>query len=288
MNGPKYLIGAKVLATSLLATNTKYPIILMVTNDVEIDDEIKVLFNQVIQIDYIKRNCKPLMTKMMQHNYTTWIESSFTKLNVFNKKIFTDFDKLIYLDADQLVIKNIDHLFQLSTPALSFDSEFSNKYHINGIYNPYQFVKHGETIHHTIIQRNFNDTIVGSSGTIVLTPSNEFFSTLMFLLYKQPDIPYGFNLYNGFEEQILAETFIHLGISPTHLSKLYCWNAGHYKLLDNATLYVVNYYGLKKPWLDRPLFLDNFIWLYFRDLMKKYVKNKCDCVFYIVFFKCMC
>ena len=43
-----------------------------------------------------------------------WIDKSFTKFNMLN---LIEYDKVIQLDADMIAIRNLDELFELSTPA---------------------------------------------------------------------------------------------------------------------------------------------------------------------------
>lgn len=264
MNGNSYLEAAQVLSTSILNTNTLHPLIIMVTPDVSADARLKLLpfFHHIIEIPVIEYPCKPLITPTMNTIYGAWIEKSFTKLNVFKESVYPiKYDKILYLDADQVVLENLDHLFNLPTPALSFDSEFSNKYHGKGIYNPYKYKKHGDVIDYRSIAENFYNCIVGASGTMVLTPDDTFFQAAINIL-KNYQI-YGHKLYNGFEEQLLAETFIHTKTHITHLSKTYSWCAGQYHALSNGKAAVVNYYGLEKPWLKQSNYVDQFVWHYF-------------------------
>ncbi|MGI4814583.1 MAG: hypothetical protein ACRYGG_14795 [Janthinobacterium lividum] len=273
MGNGHYLNGAKVLATSLMKTNSKFPIILFVTPDVVIDAECLMLFDEIITINYITHKCKNLMTDSMDRIYGSWIEKSFTKLNVFNEKWYSRrMEKIIYLDADQIVLENLDHLFNLPTPAMSFDSEYSDMYFIQGINNPFKHLTSGDIVPYKMLRDNFYKNIVAASGTMIISPNQMFFDRAIAILKSYDE--YGHKIYNGFDEQLIAETLIDLKINSTHISKLYCWNAGQYQALRSGMAYVINYYGRSKPWLSPKIkYFDEFIWEYFFHLKREYTDS---------------
>lgn len=274
MNGNSYVEGAKVLATSILKTNTKYPIFIFVTPDISesIRADLKKFFDDVFEIDYINHKCIELKTKNMQNIYGNWIEKSFTKLRILEETYLKDYDKLCYLDADQVVLSNIDDLFLLNTPALCYDSEYSNKYLRNGFKNAFTNYKHSETVKWEFLSDNFKSPMIGKTGIIIFKQNNNWFNTCIEILNKSQI--YGHkHLFNGFEEQLLAEMFIKLKIDTTNISLMYCWCGGQFQaILPKSNVKIINYYGKEKPWnTDNSIYLDYYIWKYFeKEMLDKY------------------
>lgn len=90
MNGSKYVHGALAMAWSIKRFRTKYPIICMVTPDVNehCTEMLNKVFNYLIVVPYISYKCIPLKTSRQRNLYNSWIESSFTKFNCLNPVFF--------------------------------------------------------------------------------------------------------------------------------------------------------------------------------------------------------
>ena len=94
-----YLEGAHYLHHSLKRAQSKYPLIIMVTENIE---------------DLINQNSENYTYRVIPHysfecNYGGLTNKEcINKLYAFN---FTEYDKLFYLDADCLVFENIDFIF---------------------------------------------------------------------------------------------------------------------------------------------------------------------------------
>lgn len=268
MLGDEYVEGALVLAKSLLLSGTKHDLICMITNDVS-DHARELLiryYTRVVLVDFIEYSCPKMLTRRQDQLYGKWINYSFTKWQCLS---MSDYSKIIYLDADQLVIRNIDHLFDLTAPALCFCSEY---------YTYYDSFAHGATITPTNIKAFFRyNKILGKTGTVVLNPDKDLLSTIQQLLNKNNKCLVKNRYHNGFDEQIFLQALIKNNISVTQLSLMYVWNAGNYQRLSkNLEPSVINYYGDIKPWQivndNKISYMDLFIWKYFKMLMERDMK----------------
>lgn len=256
-----YLPGVLVTAYSLMKTQTPADIVIMVTPDVsqeaqqqiiELNTQPNTQPNKVIihNVPYIKFTSKPLKSARVRELYP-WIASAYTKWNVLT----LPYDKVILLDADMLIVKNIDHLFDMQTPAALFNSAFAQPCGtLPARYNAiakdaYDWVPHGTRIPHEIITRELKTgPLVGMSSIMVLTPSMAEFTHLCEVLELAQ--PFGYPaVYNGHDEQsiawfyatILRKDFynIHQRYSMIQFKKNY---------LINEQPYVLHYFSDQKPW----------------------------------------
>lgn len=100
-----YLLGTLALNYSLNSTNTQYPLIVLVTEN--INSEVRRIL-EINNIRYLEvPNIQSRIKKGIKKEYPHW-ENTFSKLTVFG---MTQFDKIIFLDSDMLVMDNIDELF---------------------------------------------------------------------------------------------------------------------------------------------------------------------------------
>ena len=98
-----YLVGARVLHQSIKDTNTKYPMVVLVTDGVSMDS-ISILKSDgcfVKKIDVVPN------PKSDEIRYK-WV---YTKLRAWE---LTEYDRVVFLDADIVVLDNIDELFDNS------------------------------------------------------------------------------------------------------------------------------------------------------------------------------
>ncbi|KNE55558.1 hypothetical protein AMAG_17793 [Allomyces macrogynus ATCC 38327] len=107
-----YADGALVLATSLRAVGTQYPIMCLHTNHVRAHtrSRLAAAFDRVIPVGPIFVD-DPRLALL---NGRPELRTSFTKLRAWT---LTQFEKLVFLDADTLVVQNLDDL--MDRPELS-------------------------------------------------------------------------------------------------------------------------------------------------------------------------
>lgn len=105
----KYLEGVLALKRGLDNVKTKYPLYVVVNENIGIDIE-KVI--KKYNINIIHRNSILIPDSMRERNKEfekdRW-NYTFDKLNVFS---LTQFEKIVFLDSDLYIRKNIDILFE--------------------------------------------------------------------------------------------------------------------------------------------------------------------------------
>lgn len=258
MHADGYLPGVLVAAFSLIKTQTTADIVIMVTPDVSQEarqqiDTLNTEKNKVIiwPVPYIQYNSKPLKSARVRELYP-WIKTSYTKWNALT----LPYDKVILLDADMLVIKNIDHLFDMQTPAALFNSAFARpcgtlpaRYTVAAV-DAHGFVPHGALIPHALITKELKTgPLVGMSSVMVLTPNVAEFTHLCEVLELAQ--PFGFPaVYNGHDEQSIAWFYatilqrdfynIHQRYSMIQFKKNY--------LPKGDQPYILHYFSDQKPW----------------------------------------
>ena len=97
----KYLKGAYYLYKSLIKTKSKYPFLLLVTDN-------------LLTQDYEYLDSKKIPYKIIKHKafkQENRFKDTINKFEVLNLK---EYDKVFFIDSDILLIKNIDFLFDLS------------------------------------------------------------------------------------------------------------------------------------------------------------------------------
>jgi hypothetical protein len=272
MKGNAYIPGALALAQSLRSVGTKHKIVCMVTDDVTDYEELKLLFDEVVNIKYTDIN--PLTKSKFNDRYDTWVTQSATKWRCLE---LTQFDKVMFVDSDVVFIKNFDYIFNLKCPAATFFNNWKDKKYCNNNFD----------IPDNIILDHIK-TDYGPLATMILLPT-----------IKNCDFGSWVNAYfnvhidskSTYDEQTIGEYLIY---------KKYKWHCIDYKynyMINKNTLFtnkqdiphILHYYN-KKPWIyDDGNTLFNYVyWTYLynackdHEQLKKYItkhnlpKNEID------------
>lgn len=251
MCGDGYVPGALVLARSIRESKSAYPIWCMVTPDVSAGARsvLAQSFDRVVPVDYIKYPCRKMLSTKQQRMYGGWIESSFTKWHVLDPVTFP-VDRVMFIDADIILLENIDELFGLSAPAATYSLPWARPWTAGGMYNPYGVRKHGDKISLGDVAQGLDPpmpSLVGLGSLVLVQPHTETFTAMMRVLTAEP--LYGHRLCtSGFDEQLLAETFIRCGLVPTYIHQRYNWHAGKDYWLEKGDRPRVRHYFNDKPW----------------------------------------
>ena len=127
LTNDSYSYGIVLLVESMKKVNTKYPLHVLVTDNVS--DAVLELLNQLENVTYEKVDTIPITDYIYVHNEkinaplaVTW-KNCWTKFRIFN---LTQFDKIVFLDADIMVMKNLDHLFEKPHMTAALDGEYFN------------------------------------------------------------------------------------------------------------------------------------------------------------------
>lgn len=93
------------LAYSLKLVNSKYPLTVVVPDDV---DEKLIILIKKLQLNTIALPSVKIPEEFLLNNTSPRWNQTFFKLQVFN---LTQFEKIVFLDLDMIVVRNIDDLF---------------------------------------------------------------------------------------------------------------------------------------------------------------------------------
>jgi alpha-N-acetylglucosamine transferase len=126
-----------VLAKSLRLTGTKHVIACMITSNVSVlaQDELHKFFDAVHVVDYYRAEVTRLKTDKTEQRYGSWMSISLTWYQALKLE---QYKKVLLLDSDVAILRNIDHLFQLQTPAGCFHSFWKSLF--------YGWLRHGDKV----------------------------------------------------------------------------------------------------------------------------------------------
>lgn len=113
-----YLEGVLCLIESLKNTGTKYPITVLITNNIsnETEETLKKFGANIIRKNKIDIP-ESIKAKNDKGIFSHWT-NTFDKLAIFE---LTEFDKLVYVDSDMLIRNNIDELFEKGSVSATID-----------------------------------------------------------------------------------------------------------------------------------------------------------------------
>jgi alpha-N-acetylglucosamine transferase len=223
MKGDNYLPGIMVSMYSVLRTKTKNDLVVMTTPDVseEAKNNIKKL-GKIVEIDYIEFKIADIYSEKQKQTYSSWMDVAFTKWNCLK---LIEYNKVLLIDADAIILDNIDHLFNLETPAAPFNTSYLEKKYINqinkklenrklstfkqkeyngfllnpheGKFGPDNYLMHGEIVTPNIMRKilyydnNSNKkTMSLVASTILLSPSIDDFNLFIDMMKNMQ--PFGF------------------------------------------------------------------------------------------------
>jgi lipopolysaccharide biosynthesis glycosyltransferase len=270
MKGDAYVPGAIVSAYSMRKTKTPYALVCMVTDDVteHAREQLRVVFDEVVVIEYIRERCRQLRTRKQQKIYEDWVGEAFTKWQALS---LVQYNKVLFVDADKIIFSNVDHIFELPTPAGSFTSPWAWPYKKPGINNPYANVQHGGVIEPQMLHAGFrNDGIVCIGTFVLLHPSLRhlhFFRKMLAGHAKaDPTNPgFGFNCHSMVDEQSIVRSYYETK-QPWHMIdqryQFIPWHTDWIKKMQepNVIPFLCHYFS-SKPWeLPRGDYLDMEAW----------------------------
>jgi len=202
-----------------------------------------------------------MKTRKQNQIYGRWIHASFTKWNILNPLLFPNIDKIVLLDADMMVLQNIDDLFDLPSPALTFSTPWARPYGQNkksggnysGTVNRYFNAKyerelvHGQIVPRKAIMESLDNGFVGLACMVLVSPNTRMYETMHAILsYKSL---YGATYcISGFDEQLIAETLLLTNKPIYHIHQQYNWIVGKVKWLKPGVLPKTQQFYNGKPW----------------------------------------
>lgn len=123
VSSEEYLKPALILNLSFINANSKFPLLLMITEDI-FNENIKnilkkenILYKVIPVLTYAE---KTLLTIEKEHPENKTLKNTASKLNIFN---LDEYDKIIYVDADSVIFQNVDSLFNFPDGSMSWDGK---------------------------------------------------------------------------------------------------------------------------------------------------------------------
>ena len=146
-NNNEVFLNTLICVISLKKTHPKYKVVLCHTDDISKNklNILKKYYDELILLDYLK----------IEGIFRERFKNIFTKLKIFE---LIQFNKILFLDTDMYVLKNLDHIFEINTPA-------------GMIINSNLNIKHNEKINKS------NFTI--NAGFMLLSPSKDTYNHMI-------------------------------------------------------------------------------------------------------------
>lgn len=226
-----YISGVLVLNYSLKKVNSKYPLVCLLSQDLDSgiatqleQDGVKCIsLDKKVYAGFCDTNKKCSNWDFSSWNYT------FDKLCIWG---LTQYEKLVFVDSDMVVVKNIDHLFDRADFTASLAGVlFPTNHHIN----------------------------ILNSGLMVLTPSKAIEKDLIELAnvlipkMQSQGLPVGDqDVINAYKSDWFANKDLILDDGYNlyaHYLQYYMRHEGYSFKSEQHPIYVVHYVGSEKPWM---------------------------------------
>jgi len=238
---PDYVIGVKALHRSLQRSETRWPLVVMVT------DAIDAGTRAALQAaGCVIKPVAPLMpdSALEQHYASAQFGEVWSKLRAWE---LTDYERVVFLDADMLVLQNMDELFTLDIGKYALAACHACRCNPNQIAS-YPASWQPENCHYTWHDRGEAapatlDAYL-NGGFLVLKPDNAVFSWLQQKVQEIDDL----KRYPFSEQDLLNEVF-----AGRWLPLSYIYNALKTLPFQHSAMWqqdkVKNlHYILAKPW----------------------------------------
>ena len=229
MIGDSYIPGAIVLGMRLRVVGSKHPYIIMVTDDVSENGKrvLSLYCTYLIQIPYIAHPTKKLKTAKQREMYDAWMDKSFTPYRCFGLPI----KKVIYLHSDMYPLQNIDHLFDMKSPAGCFSYPLPGGKGKDPYLDWYKStvdakameIPMGANIPHGLVRDALKlPSFTVWSAVIVIEPSQRLMETLLSLIKEKPVYGEEFETVLSAPDEIsLADVTSRLNMDWSHIHQKY-------------------------------------------------------------------
>ena len=261
VDGEVYLKGARVLGRSLLKTNSKYALLIIVPETMSSkilnvhDENIHFLSRPHIGQDVDLKAAYPRYAHCLN------------KIHIWTLK---EYEKVCWLDSDLVVVKNIDAIFdqELRENEIAIASGCT----CNSLKNPKLFTRPESC--------PFNDPskVYGNTGVFLVRPSSIVYKALLLLDYNHPFAEQdAFNIYFGEKNGIITldSKYNYLNHLPIAHPEFILARKAH-SLPDHSELDIVEedpfgdiavfHFGYGKPWDRNTLNLHHEFYRYWEAL----------------------
>ena len=207
-----YMYGMMTMAKSLRLSGTKHKIVCMATRDIYdiYKNVLEIFYDDVIPIAYIRYDNCALKSSKQETIYGTWKDFACIKWTCLS---LLQYNKICFLDADLIITKNIDHLFELQSPAGCFVNYWAEfKCHVN----LYKNIKFGEIIPNNSVKQGLRRGFVLNGHCVILNPSKELFAQFSKFIVETFD--FNTNCMSMVDEQALMQFMNYIGKPWTQLN----------------------------------------------------------------------
>lgn len=222
MRGGSYVPGAVVTAYSLRKYGTKHSLVCMVTYDVPEESRVllRSVFDEVIEVEYITKKTKPMVSSRQNELYMAWISHSFTKWRCLG---LTQYDKVILLDADILAVANCDELFSLSAPAGCFSNPWVLSSPKGKALDIYENPKHGDIIAPSKVMKALktHGAFVEWGAVVLLKTSDDDLNSYIRMLESEEVFGADYRCISGIDEVSIAAYYARKKVNWTHIHQRY-------------------------------------------------------------------
>lgn len=205
MKGDKYMPGVFTSAYSIKKTETKCDLVVMVTKDVSAPAKKELSkIMKVVEIDYLNYQTKMNLSEKQLVMYSSWAADAYTKWQCLS----LNYEKILFLDADILILKNIDHIFEIKTPAAIFNDLGQLKYP-NTKKDKIGRMEYGTVVDKNDLKDNlFKKGMVINASCVLLSPSKKDYEGYLRMMEPYKKKPYGQDCVSMYDEQSLVEFYL--------------------------------------------------------------------------------
>ena len=230
-----YLDGVLVLNENLKALNSKYELICLINENINIESR-----KTLKEFNIITKEVPHIKYEFVYDAFNYW-SNTFDKLNLFD---LTEYEKIVYLDLDLLILKNIDHLFLEQAISMPLDLPFNLKKYNSGIMviEP----NHNDYVKLMKVLKKFESKKLKISDQNII---NEYFK-------KINPLPYGYNMVRSI---LYEQSYILNDINYEFIKK----NQVSLFLKDSSSSKIIHYTGKLKPFMMENPYDDQYCYLYF-------------------------
>jgi len=238
---PDYLTGVQTLHKSLRLSGSRYPLVVMVTENIEpaIAAQLKAEGCVIVAVSALNPQ-----SDLAHHYASARFSEVWTKLRAWQ---LTDYQRLVFLDADMLVLQNMDELFDIELPINGIAACHACRCNPNNIATyPQSWVPENCFYSWQDRQQPAPEHLDAylNAGFLVLTPDAEVFKQLERKIAAIDDLSrYQFSeqdlLNEFFDGRWKALSYIYNALKTLSVQHARSWNLAEVKNL---------HYILAKPW----------------------------------------
>lgn len=237
MGESHYIYGALSMAHSLRLVKTNHKLVCMITDDlIKYKKILNNVFDEVVIVSYlIYDNNTNLYTKKQNAIYSKWKTFSYTKWQCLS---LTNYTKVCLLDADLIIKKNIDHLFDLNSPAGCWGNNWDSRV------NYYSEYTYGDIISIDSINKGLCGGYLVNGHCVILDIEKDTYKKFLSFMNSYAYIKNN-KCIAMYDEVAIVNFTLSENKKWTQLDKTYNtvpWKSNY------ENVYILHYFNIPKPW----------------------------------------